>query len=321
MRQPAKATVGVFGIGLAAYWPQFPGMKERLEGYQGEVEERMRGFGGGVVAGPGGYAGRRARGRPPLPAGGRRSHPLLRGDLCHIIAGAARSAKNAGARPGAEPAAYAALDYARDTAEWLANCSVCCVPEIANAFARGGNFRLKVSGHGLRASFTELSPRPGARSKTGAARPAWRALCGRRASAFWATPIPACSTCMRTSRWCTRNSAPTSKCLKWTIWHSAWQPPHRMRCGRRNSCASSARGVRDRARRATEQLEWAARVAVGLDRLAGDFALDGVTYYYRGLDGNEFRAPGSRADSGQYAADGTWHPAPAKAISRTASPC
>jgi L-arabinose isomerase len=35
------------------------------------------------------------------------------------------------------------------------------------------------------------------------------------------------------------------------------------------------------------QLDWSARVAVGLDRLAGDFDLDGLTYYYRGLDGNE----------------------------------
>jgi L-arabinose isomerase len=36
-----------------------------------------------------------------------------------------------------------------------------------------------------------------------------------------------------------------------------------------------------------DQLEWSARVAAGLDRLAGDFALDGLTYYYRGIDGNE----------------------------------
>jgi L-arabinose isomerase len=35
-------------------------------------------------------------------------------------------------------------------------------------------------------------------------------------------------------------------------------------------------------------LDWAARVAVGLDHLARDFALDGLTYYYRGLDGNPF---------------------------------
>jgi L-arabinose isomerase len=36
-----------------------------------------------------------------------------------------------------------------------------------------------------------------------------------------------------------------------------------------------------------EQLDWATRVAVGLDRLVADFELDGLTYYYRGLDGNE----------------------------------
>jgi len=41
VRRPEKATVGVFGIGLAAYWPQFHGLKERLEGYQRKVEQRI----------------------------------------------------------------------------------------------------------------------------------------------------------------------------------------------------------------------------------------------------------------------------------------
>ena len=36
-----------------------------------------------------------------------------------------------------------------------------------------------------------------------------------------------------------------------------------------------------------DALDWSARVAVGLDRLAADFDLDGLTYYYRGADGNE----------------------------------
>src|SRR5205823_10195426 len=35
-----------------------------------------------------------------------------------------------------------------------------------------------------------------------------------------------------------------------------------------------------------EAFEWSARVAVGLDRLIGDFELDGLTYYYRGVGGN-----------------------------------
>ena len=39
-----KAKIGVFGIGLAAYWPQFEGLKERLEGYQREVEAQDCGY-------------------------------------------------------------------------------------------------------------------------------------------------------------------------------------------------------------------------------------------------------------------------------------
>ncbi|HSP42250.1 MAG TPA: hypothetical protein VLO11_05225, partial [Luteolibacter sp.] len=33
--------IGLFGIGLEAYWPQFEGLKERLEGYLAEVEGRL----------------------------------------------------------------------------------------------------------------------------------------------------------------------------------------------------------------------------------------------------------------------------------------
>jgi len=38
----------------------------------------------------------------------------------------------------------------------------------------------------------------------------------------------------------------------------------------------------------SEALEWAARVAVGLERLVADFGLDGLAHYYRGVDGNEY---------------------------------
>jgi L-arabinose isomerase len=34
-----RAEVGVFGIGLEAYWDQFEGLRDRLEGYQRSVEE------------------------------------------------------------------------------------------------------------------------------------------------------------------------------------------------------------------------------------------------------------------------------------------
>ena len=36
-----RAKVGVFGIGLEAYWDQFDGLRDRPEGYRRSVEERI----------------------------------------------------------------------------------------------------------------------------------------------------------------------------------------------------------------------------------------------------------------------------------------
>src|ERR1039458_3786222 len=47
---PNQGRVGVFGIGLHAYWEQFPGLKQRLEGYQRFVEAQVAGFGVEVVS-------------------------------------------------------------------------------------------------------------------------------------------------------------------------------------------------------------------------------------------------------------------------------
>jgi L-arabinose isomerase len=42
--------VGVVGIGLAAYWPQFEGLRERLTGYQRVIEVRLEQLGAEVVS-------------------------------------------------------------------------------------------------------------------------------------------------------------------------------------------------------------------------------------------------------------------------------
>ena len=44
------AKIGIFGIGLAAYWPQFEGLKETLESYQAEVERKLQNMGVDVVS-------------------------------------------------------------------------------------------------------------------------------------------------------------------------------------------------------------------------------------------------------------------------------
>ena len=44
---------------------------------------------------------------------------------------------------------------------------------------------------------------------------------------------------------------------------------------------------------APEEMDWACRVAVGLDHLVEDFNLDGLTYYYRGVGGNLYERLGA----------------------------
>ena len=47
MPERKTCKVGLFSIGLAAYWPQFPGLRERLAGYGAFVGGRLRDDGRG----------------------------------------------------------------------------------------------------------------------------------------------------------------------------------------------------------------------------------------------------------------------------------
>src|ERR687893_906180 len=137
-RSGQRARVGVFGIGLATYWPQFDGLKERIEGYQARVEERVRELGGDVVS-----AGLVDSERAARDAGDRFASAQVDLVLCHAVTYATSStvlpviqaAKVPAVLLGLQPTAT--LDYGRiDTGEWLANCAACCVPEIAGALTR-----------------------------------------------------------------------------------------------------------------------------------------------------------------------------------------
>src|SRR6476660_2468512 len=40
-RSQAELKIGLFGIGLDAYWPQFPGLEDRLKGYLARVQRHL----------------------------------------------------------------------------------------------------------------------------------------------------------------------------------------------------------------------------------------------------------------------------------------
>ena len=283
-------SVGVFGIGLAAYWPQFDGLKERVEGYQRRVEERVAELGGDVVSA--GLVDSEQAGRE---AGDRFAAAQVDLVICHAVTYAtsstvlpvAQAAKAPVLLLGLQPTT--SLDYANTgTGEWLANCAACCVPELAGAFTRARH-PLR---HRRRARSTTTSAR-GRRSAPGCAPRAWRARCGARASASSATCIRACSTCTPTSRWSMRRSARTSRCWRSTTSARGWPRPTTPRSRRRSAEIREMFAFADPSDDPIagpiedEALDWSARVAVGLDALVEDFELDALTYYYRGVGDNE----------------------------------
>lgn len=49
MKNCHKLKIGLFGIGLDTYWPQFEGLKDRLESYISEVDTKLNAFDAIVV--------------------------------------------------------------------------------------------------------------------------------------------------------------------------------------------------------------------------------------------------------------------------------
>jgi L-arabinose isomerase len=138
--------VGLFGIGLEAYWPQFEGLKPKLEGYLQQVAEKIGRPGVevcnlGLVDSP----------EKAMEAG----HAFRRADVDVIFLHVTTYALSSTVLPVVQRAKVpviilnlqpvAALDYkafnkigdrTKMTGEWLAHCGACPVPEIANAFNR-----------------------------------------------------------------------------------------------------------------------------------------------------------------------------------------
>ena len=148
MHTPPPLRIGLFGIGLDAYWPQFAGLKERLEGYVGRVAAKLARPGVEIV-----NLGLVDNPDRAYTAG----HEFRRADVdiifLHVTTYALSSTVlpvvrrahvpvivlNLAPEPALDYAAFNALgDRTKMTGEWLAHCSACPVPEIANVFKRAG---------------------------------------------------------------------------------------------------------------------------------------------------------------------------------------
>ncbi len=136
-KRAVRPKIGVFAIGLAAYWPQFEGLYDRLQRYGAYVEQQMAQW-GDVVAGGMVDSVEKARETGAL---------FAREQVDIVFVYTATYATSSQVLPVIQMAKAptvvlnlqpsAALDYENaTTGEWLANCSACCVPEICMALTR-----------------------------------------------------------------------------------------------------------------------------------------------------------------------------------------
>jgi L-arabinose isomerase len=148
---PTQATplrIGLFGVGLDTYWGQFPGLRERLEGYLGQINTRLSGFGADVVS-----AGLVDSVEKAQCAAGLFAAENVRIVFLYVSTYALSSTILPAVRTAHVPIIVlnlqpeSRIDYERFndlrdrgtmTGEWLAFCQACAIPEVASVFHRSG---------------------------------------------------------------------------------------------------------------------------------------------------------------------------------------
>ena len=156
MKKSWPLKIGLFGIGLDAYWEQFEGLENRLKQYINTVAEKFTSFQCEVV-----NLGLIDNPENAIVAG----HEFRKEDVDIIFLYVTTYALSSTVLPVVQRAKVpviilnlspeASIDYeafnamtnrTKMTGEWLAYCSACPVPEIANVFKRAGIKFFQITG-------------------------------------------------------------------------------------------------------------------------------------------------------------------------------
>lgn len=144
IKQIRKSRVGLYSVGLRAYWGQFPGLRERLIDYGRFIESRLSAWAEVVNFGMVDTEGEGRRAGEWLNA---KNVDII---FCHAATYSTSSTVLPIHQICKAPVVFlnlqptARINYEdTTTGEWLAHCGACPVPEFANAFNRAGiSFRV-----------------------------------------------------------------------------------------------------------------------------------------------------------------------------------
>ncbi|WP_329378656.1 L-fucose/L-arabinose isomerase family protein [Streptomyces sp. NBC_01716] len=275
---PRRTRIGLVSGGLGAYWPQFPDLLPQLKLSARRVTERLGEYDAEVV--DVGFISDAQEGAAAAEK--------LRAADCDLIVGFLTTYMTAtmlvpvAQRSGApvllinlQPTE--AMDHATfGTGEWLAYCGACPLPEMANAFERVGVPFRSVSGHLEDGRAWERIGRwIRAAGVRGALRTGRHGLMGHLYPGMYdvstdLTMVPA-------------NLGGHVEVLEFDDLRVRAMKAADSEVTAKLAETREAFEIADSV--AEEDLVWAARVSVGLDRLVDDFALDSLAYYHRGLEG------------------------------------
>jgi L-arabinose isomerase len=270
--------VGLVAGGLGAYWPQFPDLLPQLRRSAERVSERMRGLGAEVVdVGFVSDAQEAAVAAEKLRAAG-----------CDIIVGFLTTYMTAtmlvpiAQRSGA-PVLLINLQPTEtmehetfDTGQWLAYCGACPLPEMANAFLRCGIPFRSVSGY-------LEDERAWAKIGRWVRAAGVRAALRRGRHGLMGHLYPGMLDVSTDLTLVSANFGGHMEVVEFDDLRVRVEKVTDAEAEAKKKEATDVFALDDSVNEA--DFGWAARVAVGLDRLVDDFGLDSIAYYHRGLDG------------------------------------
>lgn len=281
-----RVKVGLVSGGLGAYWPQFPDLLPQLQHSAARVSERMSALDCDVVD----------VGFISDAQDGARAAEQLRVAGCDLIVGFLTTYMTASMlvpvaqRSGApvllinlQPTE--AMDHASfDTGQWLAYCGACPLPEMANAFLRCGIPFRSVSGYVEdERAWAKIGRWIKAAGVRGALRHARHGLMGHL--------YPGMLDVSTDLTLVTANFGGHMEVLEFDDLRVRVNAVTDAQVADRVALAREVFDIAPTVQ--DEDFAWAARVSVGLDRLAEDFALDSLAYYHRGLEGEQHERLGA----------------------------
>lgn len=270
--------VGLVSGGLGAYWPQFPQLLPQLQESAKYVAERLQQLNAHVID-----AGFISDARDATAA----AEKLRLADCDLIVMFLTTYLTSSMVLPIAQRSKTPvlvidlqpseAMDHATfGTGEWLAYCGQCAVPEVANVFQRAGIPFHSVSGWLKQESaWRRITQWVNAAAVRGVLRNARHGLMGHLYPGMLdvSTDLTLVST----------QFGSHVEVLEFDDLRVRVDEVTDAQVAKRVELARQLFTLDDSVNQ--DDLEWGAKVSVGLDRLVDDFQLDSVAYYHRGLNG------------------------------------